>query len=336
MKKEETQENKNTTEWLARKKNVGFFPAKIKPDQEKKSPGKSSIEWLEEVEGVRVIKTKTTPKRQGKTPKTIWQVKGDLNGLKEHLYDLGGQRWGSGYSFFESDPSDKIVHAIKKNGRLSFEEQKSRKAQRAEKRSERYGKYSENAAQRADDHHDQAKKIEDCIPYGQPVLIGHHSESCHQNYIKKIDRNTRKAIEEKDKARHHKSRASGIEYRLDREVNDKAFIARRIHENEAFLRRLERNESGYSIARFKRLRIETIQKIAYYKANNEKLKEVETKPRYSAENVEKGDLVTAWAGTFPVLRANEKTVTIGNWQGLEHAKFKFIYEEITKVKKQDK
>ena len=336
MKKEETQENKNNTEWLANKEKVGFFPAKTKPEQEKKSPSKSSIEWLEEEEGVRVIKTKTTPKRQGKTPKTIWQVKGDLNGLKEHLYDLGGRRWGSGYSFFESDPSDKIIDIIKEKGRLSFEEQKARKAQRAAKRSEGYAEYSENAAQRADNRHDQAKKIEDCIPLGQPILVGHHSESRHRNDIKKIDRNMKKAIEERSKSEHYKNRASGIEYRLDREVNDKAFIARRVHENEALLRRLERNESGYSPAHFSRLKIETIQKIAYYKANNEKLKEVETKPRYSAENVEKGDLVTVWAGTFPVLRVNKKTVTIGNWQGLEHAKFKFIYEEITEVKKQGK
>ncbi len=66
--------------------------------------------------------------------------------------------------------------------------------ERAEERSERFSDYS---ASRADDAA-QAQKavaaIADNIPFGQPILIGHHSERRHRKAIEKIDNGMRRAV----------------------------------------------------------------------------------------------------------------------------------------------
>lgn len=42
---------------------------------------------------------------------------------------------------------------------------------------------------------DQAHRISDSIPFGQPILVGHHSEGRHRRDLKRIDSNHRKGWE---------------------------------------------------------------------------------------------------------------------------------------------
>lgn len=56
------------------------------------------------------------------------------------------------------------------------------------------------------------------IPFGQPILVGHHSEARHRAALDKADRNMRKACEESDLAKHHDSRADGLAAQLDRSI----------------------------------------------------------------------------------------------------------------------
>jgi hypothetical protein len=78
---------------------------------------------------------------------------------------------------------------------------------RADKRAKRYGAYSENAQVRSDDAYARVKGITDNIPFGQPILVGHHSERGARADQKRIERGMRKTIDERDKAAYWKRRA---------------------------------------------------------------------------------------------------------------------------------
>lgn len=56
-----------------------------------------------------------------------------------------------------------------------------------------------------------AKSIGDHIPFGQPILVGHHSEGRHRRDIAKIDNNMRKSVEASGKADYYADKAKHIE-----------------------------------------------------------------------------------------------------------------------------
>jgi len=57
----------------------------------------------------------------------------------------------------------------------------------------------------------KAKKMGSVIPFGQPILIGHHSEGKHRRLIKNIDNAHRRAFEADEKAEYYKNRAESAE-----------------------------------------------------------------------------------------------------------------------------
>ena len=56
------------------------------------------------------------------------------------------------------------------------------------------------------------------IPFGQPILVGHHSERRHRNVIKKAHAAMGRAVESHDMAAMHRSKAAGIQRTLDRSI----------------------------------------------------------------------------------------------------------------------
>jgi hypothetical protein len=56
------------------------------------------------------------------------------------------------------------------------------------------------------------------IPFGQPILVGHHSERRHRNAIAKMDRAMNAAIENSRKAGSMAGRAEGIRAQLDTSI----------------------------------------------------------------------------------------------------------------------
>ncbi|MGD0653120.1 MAG: DUF3560 domain-containing protein [Thermoguttaceae bacterium] len=56
------------------------------------------------------------------------------------------------------------------------------------------------------------------IPFGQPILVGHHSERHHQRALDKHDNAMRRGCESQDMAAHHISKAGGLEHQLTRSV----------------------------------------------------------------------------------------------------------------------
>jgi hypothetical protein len=61
--------------------------------------------------------------------------------------------------------------------------------------------------QQADQAHESAHKMADIIPFGQPILIGHHSERRDRNYRNRIQRRFEKSFELQKKAEYYEQRA---------------------------------------------------------------------------------------------------------------------------------
>ena len=56
------------------------------------------------------------------------------------------------------------------------------------------------------------------IPFGQPILVGHHSEGRHRNAIKKAHAAMGRAVESHDMAAMHRDKAANIQRTLDRSI----------------------------------------------------------------------------------------------------------------------
>lgn len=58
--------------------------------------------------------------------------------------------------------------------------------------------------------YNNAKRLGDLIPMGQPILVGHHSESHHRNHIKKMDNNMSKSIFADRKAQYYENKSKAL------------------------------------------------------------------------------------------------------------------------------
>lgn len=86
----------------------------------------------------------------------------------------------------------------------SFEEKRQRKA-------DRYRELSEKAEREARSASQQAAKMASVIPFGQPILVGHHSEKRDRNYRNRIQKKFEKSFELQDKAEYYAARARAVE-----------------------------------------------------------------------------------------------------------------------------
>ncbi len=83
--------------------------------------------------------------------------------------------------------------------------------ERREAKVERYQGYADNAANRADARFKAADRETAGIPFGQPILVGHHSEKRHRRALDKSWANGRKGVEEFKKSEHWQRRAAAAD-----------------------------------------------------------------------------------------------------------------------------
>ena len=57
---------------------------------------------------------------------------------------------------------------------------------------------------------DEAIKMSQVMPFGQPILVGHHSESKHRNHIQKTDNKMRKSIDVLEKAKYYEEKSKSL------------------------------------------------------------------------------------------------------------------------------
>lgn len=89
---------------------------------------------------------------------------------------------------------------------------------RLERRLQKRKEWAEKAEARSAAGFERAREILAPIPPGQPILVGHHSEKRHRRALDRHDNAMRRSCEEAAKAKHHDSKADGLERQLDRSI----------------------------------------------------------------------------------------------------------------------
>ncbi|MBN8708012.1 MAG: hypothetical protein BGO12_10760 [Verrucomicrobia bacterium 61-8] len=115
-------------------------------------------------------------------------------------------------------------------------------AQRASERAERFENYSENRAKDAEQAHKQVTSILEHIPFGQPILVGHHSEKRARKDVERIDNGMRKSVRMWDTSKYWAGRAEAAI--LDAKYKEQPDVrARRIKKLEAEERKKQRTKA---------------------------------------------------------------------------------------------
>lgn len=92
--------------------------------------------------------------------------------------------------------------------------------ERKEARLERRLDWAASRDAKAKAKFDGVRRIADAIPFGQPILVGHHSEKHARADQARIHNGMAAAVESQDMAAHHRSVAGNIEHQLDRSIYD--------------------------------------------------------------------------------------------------------------------
>lgn len=82
--------------------------------------------------------------------------------------------------------------------------------QKQQQRKERYEARAEAARVRSDDLYERGSKALSAIPFGQPILVGHHSERRDKNYRAKHRRLLDKSFEESNKTDYYAQKAESV------------------------------------------------------------------------------------------------------------------------------
>lgn len=90
--------------------------------------------------------------------------------------------------------------------------------ERREARMERLEGWADSRAAKSEAAFGRAHEIADMIPFGQPILVGHHSERGHRRDVAKIENGMRAGIDHGRMAEKHSSRAAEIGRQLDRSI----------------------------------------------------------------------------------------------------------------------
>lgn len=78
------------------------------------------------------------------------------------------------------------------------------------RRKERYQELAGKAVTQSNEIYSRAVKMADAIPFGQPILLGHHSERRDRNYRSKITKNFEKSFEQSSKAEYYENKAASV------------------------------------------------------------------------------------------------------------------------------
>jgi hypothetical protein len=199
-------------------------------------------------------------------------------------------------------------------------EREADREQRADARADRCTERAGKAAARSEAAMDGVHRIGDGIPFGQPILVGHHSEGRARRDQARMEAGMRRSVDEADKARELADRAhaavANVEHRTDPRVT-----MRRIERLETKGRDIARKladstpDSGYHTrmtARTEQIREE----VDYWRAQLAGQADAGTFVPWGAEHFRKGDEVNVHDTWYPVVRVNRKSVSVPPLIGL--------------------
>jgi hypothetical protein len=82
--------------------------------------------------------------------------------------------------------------------------------EKQEAKRRRYLEQADKARKEYQDRHSRAEAMASVIPFGQPVLVGHHSEQRDRNYRERIHQTFGKAFQALGKAEHYENKAESV------------------------------------------------------------------------------------------------------------------------------
>ena len=83
--------------------------------------------------------------------------------------------------------------------------------QKKQRKIDRFNELAEKNRDKSTALYNSSKAISDLIPFGQPILVGHHSEGRHRRDLKRINSRMDQSIEADKKAAYYEGRAATVE-----------------------------------------------------------------------------------------------------------------------------
>lgn len=90
--------------------------------------------------------------------------------------------------------------------------------ERREAKADRLREWADKREAKAQATREKVDQIADMIPFGQPILVGHHSEGRHRRDADRIHNGMRKSIEDQRKAEEFRRRADSIEKAAEKSI----------------------------------------------------------------------------------------------------------------------
>ena len=192
---------------------------------------------------------------------------------------------------------------LKNNGlegkKINFAEKMDIKQKKAISRLEKYRYISKKLNNESNNIYNEAKKMASVIPFGQPILIGHHSEKKDRNFRGKIHNKFKKAFLLSDKAAKINNKDV-----IDHENNytNQVFLMNRINDCEAIIRKSQKYNTTKS-----NYYIEIKEKLEFYQ---EKLKALGGL-KFNSENLKVGMYILDNHNRIrQIKKINKKTITV--------------------------
>jgi hypothetical protein len=204
-------------------------------------------------------------------------------------------------------------------------EQEADKAARAESRVARLEDRAATLQASGESGYGAAREYASRIPFGQPILVGHHSESRHRRDIEKINNAYDKAFSQMDQAEKDAERAKAAEAHQKHRAHG-ATTMRRLEKLQAERRKVQRSMDNRVVwatgdpmteeqvtrkmAHYQPIADELDEKITYWTEYLRGLAEAGIYRVWTRADFAKGDFVRTRYGWSEVKRVNAKSLTI--------------------------
>jgi hypothetical protein len=183
------------------------------------------------------------------------------------------------------------------------------RADRAEARSERLADRGQRHSREAAAHLKAQQGISDHIPFGQPILVGHHSEKRHRADLRRMDQHADKFL-----AEHRAAERDG--HAAEVAADHMAFrenpirVARRIERLETDVRRTRALLERRSSAQLEANLAHATSQLEYWTDVRDKQVAAGARNHYGPSDVHRGDRVQARGYWRTVARVNRTTVSV--------------------------
>lgn len=190
--------------------------------------------------------------------------------------------------------------------------------------------------QEADETSDRFHKEMDAIPFGQPILVGHHSEKSHRAHLARLENMMHKSVEEDQKAKYYEEKAERLADKAHGE--SPGLLFRRIKRMETEKRQWQRAEHDalmtekYGDEKVRHYGIYPRHDLERIRKSISHLDEQisREKASYAAsggialekQTIQPGDIVRTKVGLSKVVRVNPTTITVLSKAGKDEYNWK--------------